>query len=79
MLISILFKTSNVTDMSLLKLLLSQLNGSTPLMCACTNGRPKMAALLIEHGAVIDYENKVRLLYVHGGHGVAQNGVLSLE
>jgi hypothetical protein len=40
-----------------------------------------MAILLIEHGATIDYINTVslRLLYVHDEHGVAQNGVLSLE
>ena len=38
-----------------------------------------VAVLLIDHGAAVDYVNTVRLLYVHGGHGVAQNGVLSLE
>ena len=59
--------------------LLTQLKGDTPLILACVTGQLKLAVLLIQHGAVIDYVNKVRLLYVHGGHGVAQNGVLSLE
>ena len=31
--------------------------------------------LLINHGSAVNYVNTVRLLYVHGGHGVAQNGV----
>ena len=59
--------------------LLTQLNGDTPLIQACFKGHLQLAIFLIEHGAVIDYVNQVRLLYVHGGHGVAQNGVLSLE
>ena len=59
--------------------LLTQDRGDTPLIQACSNGRLQLAVLLIEHGAVIDYVNQVRLLYVHGGHGEAQNGVLSLE
>ena len=59
--------------------LLTQLKGDTPLIQACVAGRLQLVILLIEHGAVIDYVNQVRLLYVHGGHGVAQNGVLSLE
>ena len=50
-----------------------------PLRKACSNGHTKVAALLIEHGAILDHQNKVRLLYVHGQHDVAQNGVLSLE
>ena len=59
--------------------LLTQYQGSTPLIAACQGGHLKLAVLLIQHGAMIDYVNKVRLLYVHGGHGVAQNGMLSLE
>ena len=46
---------------------------------ACDNDQLKLAVLLIDHGAALDYVNMVRQLYVHGGHGVAQNGVLSLE
>ena len=59
--------------------LLTQLQGDTPLIQACAYGHLQLTILLIKHGAVIDYVNQVRLLYVHGGHGVAQNGVLSLE
>ena len=59
--------------------LLTQHQGDTPLIQACITGQLKLAVLLIQHGAMIDCANKVRLLYVHGGHGVAQNGVLSLE
>ena len=59
--------------------LFTQDNASTPLIRACAQGHLQLAILLIEHGAVMDYVNQVRLLYVHGGHGVAQNGVLSLE
>ena len=70
--------TLNIMTMYIVYLLI-QLNGSTPLIRACSKGRLQLAIFLIEHGAVIDYVNQVRLLYVHGGHGVAQNGVLSLE
>ena len=59
--------------------LLTQHQDSTPLILACAYGHLKLAVLLIQHGAMIDYVNKVRPLYVHGGHGVAQNAVLSLE
>ena len=48
-------------------------------MRACGKGYVKMAALLIEYGAILDNQSKARLLYVHGQHDVAQNGVLSLE
>ena len=59
--------------------LLTQFKGDTPLIQACGHGRLQLAVLLIEYGAVMDYVNQVRLLYVHCGHGVAQNGVFSLE
>ena len=59
--------------------LLTQFQGDTALLEASGAGHVKMVALLIEHGAVVNYCNKVRLLYVHGPHGVAQNGVLSSE
>ena len=49
------------------------------MISACAEGHLNVAVLLIDHGAAVDYVNMVRLLYVHGGHGVAQNGVLSLE
>ena len=48
-------------------------------MKVCGHGHLKLAVVLIDHGATMDYVTSVRLLYVHGGHGVAQNGVLSLE
>ena len=51
----------------------------TSLIQVCGRGHLQLAVLLIDHGAAVDYVNAVRLLYVHGGHGVAQNGVLSLE
>ena len=59
--------------------LLPQPKGDTPLMQACANAHIKVAALLVEHGAILNHQNKVRLLYIHGQHDVAQNGVLSLE
>ena len=36
--------------------------GFTALGVACSNGHVHVACLLIERGAVIDYQNKVRLL-----------------
>ena len=54
-------------------------HGETALIAASHRGHIKSATVLLKHGAAVDYVNTVRLLYVHGGHGVAQNGVLSLE
>ena len=53
--------------------------GETALIAASGEGHIKCATVLLKHGAAVDYVNTVRLLYVHGGHSVAQNGVLSLE
>ena len=39
---------------------------------ACESGHVEVAATLLKHGAVNDL---VRLLCVHGQHGVTQNGV----
>ena len=36
--------------------------GFTALMTACQEGQVKVADLLIERGAVVEYHNKVRLL-----------------
>ena len=36
--------------------------GATALVVACERGHVDVARLLIERGAVIDYQNKVRLL-----------------
>ena len=53
--------------------------GETALITASNNGHLETAKLLIQRGAVVNYQKKVRVLYVDGPHGVAQNGVLSLE
>ena len=37
--------------------------GNTALLGACGEGHVTTAALLIEKGATVDYQNKVRLLY----------------
>ena len=44
--------------------------GSTALIIACEKGNTRVAQLLMEQGAAIDYQDKVRLLcvtvqYVH--------------
>ena len=44
-------------------------HGETALFAACSQGRYDLAALLIEHGADINYLSKVRPLYVHGRYG----------
>ena len=43
--------------------------GETALIAARQEGRYDPAALLIEHGADVNYLSKVRPLYVHGQHG----------
>ena len=53
--------------------------GESALMTASTNGHIDVAELLLARGAVVNYQRKVRVLYIDGPHGVAQNGVLSLE
>ena len=49
-------------------------NKETALHMACRRGHVEVAATLLKHGANVDKEDWVRLLCVHGGHGVAQNG-----
>ena len=53
--------------------------GRTALFASSQEGHFDVTSLLLQHGAVVNYQDEVRLLYVHGQHGVAQNGVLSLE
>ena len=57
----------------LICVVLSQLmqdeRGETALFAASQEGRYDPAALLIKHGADVNYLNKVRPLYVHGQHG----------
>ena len=42
--------------------------GDTALFAACSHGRYDPAALLIDHGADVNYLSKVRPLHVHGQH-----------
>ena len=42
--------------------------GATALFAACEEGRYDPAALLIDHGADVNYLRKVRPSYVHGQH-----------
>ena len=53
--------------------------GETALFAACSQGRYDPAALLIDHGADVNYLSKVRPSHVHGQHGRMVIGVLSLE
>ena len=57
----------------LICVVLSQLmqddRGHTPLLAASQEGHYDSAAVLISHGADVNYLSKVRLLYAHGGHG----------
>ena len=53
--------------------------GSTALIAASHEGHIDVAELLLARGAVVNYQRKVRVLYIDGPHGVAQNGGLSLE
>ena len=43
--------------------------GQTAIIAAVGNGHLDVSTLLLEHGAVVNYQDKVRLLYVHGQHG----------
>ena len=62
----------------LICIILSQLmqdeRGDTALFGACQEGHYDPVALLIDHGADVNYLSKVRPLHVHGQHSV-----LSLE
>ena len=50
--------------------------GSTALMTASQQGHINCATVLLKHKANVNYQIKVRLLYVHGQHGwVSKNGV----
>ena len=51
--------------------------GATALFTACSQGWYDPAALLIEHGADVNYLSKVRPLHVHGQHGKMVCSVLS--
>ena len=42
--------------------------GDTALFAACDEGHYDPAALLINHGADVNYLSKVRPSHVHGGH-----------
>ena len=57
----------------LICVVLSQLmqdeRGETALFAACSQGRYDPAALLIDHGADVNYLSKVRPSHVHGQHG----------
>ena len=46
--------------------------GETALFAACSQGHYDPAALLIDHGADVNYLSKVRPLHVriHGGHNL---------
>ena len=43
--------------------------GDTPLCTACEKGHLDVATVLVQNGADIDYESKVRLFYVHSQCG----------
>ena len=45
-------------------------------MAASKRGHLETTKLLLRRGALVNYQSKVRVLYVYGAH--AQNGVLSL-
>ena len=51
----------------------------TALHMACASGHVEVATILLKHGANIDKEDWVRLLCIHGPHGVTQNGVCGLD
>ena len=52
-----------------------QYRGETALHAACKHGHMDVASLLLHHGAVVNIKDKVRLLCIHGEHGVSQNSV----
>ena len=41
-----------------------QYSGETALLAACKHGHVDVASSLLHHGAVVDSQDKVRLLYV---------------
>ena len=43
--------------------------GNTALITACEQGNIECATVLLKHRANVNYQNKVRLLCVHGQHG----------
>ena len=49
--------------------LLQNERGDTALFAACGKGCYDPAAILIDHGADVNYLSKVRPLHVHGQHG----------
>ena len=51
--------------------------GASALCAACSQGRYDPAALLIDHGADVNYLSKVRLLHVHGQYDRMVCSVLS--
>ena len=53
--------------------------GATALTAASASGDIDVVKLLLARGAVINHQNKVRVLYVDGPHGVARKGVISLD
>ena len=48
---------------------MQDVHGETALFAACGQGHYDPAALLVEHGADVNYLSKVRPLYVHSQHG----------
>ena len=45
--------------------LLQTNNGNTALIKACEHGHIETARVLLDHGAVVDYQNKVKFFYTH--------------
>ena len=43
--------------------------GSTALSIACQHGRGETAEVLLDHGAAIDYQDRVRTISVHTSQG----------
>ena len=43
--------------------------GDTALIIASQRGSIECATVLLKHRADVNYQRKVRLLYVRGGHG----------
>ena len=52
--------------------------GETALLAACARGHVNVAASLLHHGAVVDSQNKVRLLYVSMVNNVCHRMVCSV-
>ena len=50
--------------------------GDTALIIASQEGHLECATVLLKHKANVNFQRKVRLLYVHGQHGcVTKNGM----